>query len=111
MKGSARGSVHWGCYYDTARTLRLTLNAAALAAASPTLLFRPVVECSALEHRSASELLVCDDIPAAVKCASVSRIVSVLLLIGSYLALRSNTQRRIQVLRVRQAPVLLRVAA
>ena len=37
-------------------------------------------------------------------------IVSVLLLIGSYLTLRSNTQRRIQILRVRQAPVLLHVA-
>jgi hypothetical protein len=31
-----------------------------------------VVECRRL-NRSASELLVCDDIPAAVKCASVSR--------------------------------------
>ena len=37
-------------------------------------------------------------------------IVGVLLLIGSNLALRSNTQRRIQILRVRQAPVLLYVA-
>jgi hypothetical protein len=36
-------------------------------------------------------------------------IVSVLLLIGIYLTLRSNTQRRIQILRVRQAPVLLHV--
>ena len=34
-------------------------------------------------------------------------IVDVLLLIGSNLALRSNTQRRVQILRVRQAPVLL----
>jgi hypothetical protein len=33
-----------------------------------------------------------------------------LLLIGSNLTLRSNTQRRIQILRVRQAPVLLYVA-
>ena len=37
-------------------------------------------------------------------------IVSVLLLIGSNLTLRSNTQRRIQILRARQAPVLLHVA-
>ena len=37
-------------------------------------------------------------------------IVGVLLLIGSNLALRSNTQRRVQILRVRQAPVLLYVA-
>ena len=28
-KGSARGSVHWGCYYDTASTVTLILNAAA----------------------------------------------------------------------------------
>jgi len=47
-------------------TLRLTLNAAALAATSPTL-------NAARLNRSASELLVCDDIPAAVKCASVSQ--------------------------------------
>jgi hypothetical protein len=32
------------------------------------------------------------------------------LLIGSNLALRSNTQQRVQILRVRQAPVLLYVA-
>ena len=38
-KGIARGSVHWGYYYATALELRLILNAAALAAASPTLLF------------------------------------------------------------------------
>ncbi len=37
-------------------------------------------------------------------------IVVVLLLIGSNLTLHSNTQRRIQILRVRQAPVLLHVA-
>jgi hypothetical protein len=37
-------------------------------------------------------------------------IVSVLLLIGSDLTLRSNIYRRIQILRVRQAPVLLHVA-
>jgi hypothetical protein len=40
-KGSARGSVHWGCHYATSLTLRLILNTDALAAASPTLLFRP----------------------------------------------------------------------
>ncbi len=36
-KESARRSVHWGCHYATS-TLRLILNAAALVAASPTLL-------------------------------------------------------------------------
>jgi hypothetical protein len=53
-------------------TLRLILNAAALTAASPTLLFRPLYNAARL-NRSASELLVCDDILSAVKCASVSR--------------------------------------
>ena len=37
-------------------------------------------------------------------------IVGVLLLIGNNLSLRSNMQRRLQILRVRQAPVLLHVA-
>jgi hypothetical protein len=37
--GSARGSVHWGFYCATSSTLRLIRNAAALADASPTLLF------------------------------------------------------------------------
>jgi peptidoglycan biosynthesis protein MviN/MurJ (putative lipid II flippase) len=57
-------------------TLRLTLKAAALAAASPTLLFSPLQNAWCL-NQSASELLVCDDIqvlsPVAVKCDSVSR--------------------------------------
>ena len=39
-KGSARVSVHWGCYYDTSLDIELILKAnAALAAASQTLLF------------------------------------------------------------------------
>jgi hypothetical protein len=38
-KRSARRSVSWGCHYDTTLILRLILNAAALVAASPTLLF------------------------------------------------------------------------
>jgi hypothetical protein len=38
--GSARGSLHWGCYYATALDIEVVLNAAALAAASPTLLLR-----------------------------------------------------------------------
>ena len=59
-------------------TMRLILNAAALAAGSPTLLFRPWQNAARL-NRSASELfkLVCDDIPAAVKCTGA---VCVLLL-------------------------------
>jgi hypothetical protein len=36
LEGAA---VHWGCYYAITHDLRLILNAAALAAASPTLLF------------------------------------------------------------------------
>ena len=44
QKGSARGSVHWGCYYATALGIEVDPQcyAAALAAASPTLLFRPL---------------------------------------------------------------------
>jgi hypothetical protein len=42
-KGSARGSVHWGCHYATDLDIEVDpqrrVNAAALAAASPTLLF------------------------------------------------------------------------
>ncbi len=45
-KGSARGSVHWGCYYATALDMRLIPNAAALAAASPSVcLLLQVLEC------------------------------------------------------------------
>jgi len=50
QKGSARGSVHWGCYYAKPQpwTLRLILNAAALACKSDFAL-QAVVECRALE--------------------------------------------------------------
>ena len=53
-------------------TLRLILNSAALAAVSPTLLFSRLWNAAHL-NRSASELLVYDDIPVAVKCASISQ--------------------------------------
>ena len=119
-------------------TLRLILNAAALTAASPTLLFRPLYNAARL-NRSASELLVCDDILSAVKCASVSRwacrkrrrknspcmradvlmkaekrnvlIVSELLPIGVDLTLCSNTQRAVKVLGVCEVAILQHVAA
>ena len=39
-KGSVRRSVHWGCHDATTWMLRLILNAAALEAARPILLFR-----------------------------------------------------------------------
>ena len=55
-------------------TLRLILNATALAsaAASPTLLFSDWLNAARLK-RNESEWLRCDDIPPAVKCVSVSR--------------------------------------
>ena len=53
-------------------TLRLIRNAAALAAASSTLLFSDWKNAARLK-RNESNWLHCDDIPAAVKCASVSR--------------------------------------
>jgi len=53
-------------------TLRLILSAAALVAVSPTLLFSDWLNAARLK-RNESDWLRCDDIPAAVKCASVSR--------------------------------------
>jgi hypothetical protein len=64
--------VHWGCYYATALDIEVILNAAALAAASPTLLFSDWENAARLK-RNESDWLRCDYIPAAVKCASVSR--------------------------------------
>jgi hypothetical protein len=53
-------------------TLRLILNAAALAAASPIMLFSVWQNAAPLKQNE-SDWLRCDDITAAVKCASVSR--------------------------------------
>ena len=53
-------------------TLRLIRNAAALAAASPTLLFNDWKHAACLK-RNESDWLRCDGTPVAVKCTSVSR--------------------------------------
>jgi hypothetical protein len=53
-------------------TLRLIRNAAALAAASPTLLFSDWKNATRLKRKE-SDWLRCDGTPVAVKCASVSR--------------------------------------
>jgi hypothetical protein len=53
-------------------TLRLIRNAAALAAASPTWIFSGWWNAARLK-RNEYDWLRCDDIPAAVKCASVFR--------------------------------------
>jgi len=53
-------------------TLRLIRNAAALAAASSTLLFSDWKNAARLK-RNESDWLRCDGTPVAVKCASVSR--------------------------------------
>ena len=50
-------------------TLRLILNAAALAAARPTLLFSDWKNAARL-FRNKSDWLRCDGLPVAVKCAS-----------------------------------------
>ncbi len=44
QKGSVRGSVHWGCYYATALDIEVDPQRCCFgtAAASPTLLFRPL---------------------------------------------------------------------
>jgi hypothetical protein len=52
--------------------LRLILNAAGLAAASPTLLFKNRKNAARL-YRNESDWLPCDGMPVALKCASVSR--------------------------------------
>jgi hypothetical protein len=54
------------------RKLRLILNAAALAAASQTLLLSDWYNAARL-YRNESDWFRCDGIPVAVKCASVSR--------------------------------------
>ena len=118
--------------------LRLIRNAAALAAASPTWLLSGWSNAARLK-RNMSELLGCDGTPVAVSAprspggavekgdAKIRRarrggsghiggekrkvlIVSVLLPVAIDLALRSKTQRRIEVLRMREKPILLNVA-
>jgi hypothetical protein len=104
--------VDWGGHYADPCVLRLIRNAAALAAARPTLSSSTTGRMPRL-NRNDSDEFCCDGIPVAVKCASVSLaggcrdyggekrnilIVSVLLPMGVHFTLRSNTQRAIKVL-------------
>ena len=84
-------------------TSRLIRIAAALAAASPSLLFSDWKNPPRLKRKE-SDWLRCDGTQVEVKCASVSPI-------AIHLALRSNVQRRVDVLRVCQEPILQGVAA
>jgi hypothetical protein len=124
-----RGSVHWGCEYATALDIKVDPQRCRFGRRESDFALQALVECRALER------LRCDGIPVAVKCASVSRwacrkircknspcmrgggaenggekrnvlIVSELLPIALDLALRSNMQRRFDVLRVCQAAIL-----
>jgi hypothetical protein len=62
QKGSARGSVHWGCYYATALDIEVDPQRCCLGSCQSDFALQAVVECRALEP-----------IPVAMKCASVSR--------------------------------------
>ena len=137
-KGSARGSVQGGFDYATTLNIEVDPQRRCFGRRESDFALERLVECRVLEservrlvslrwHSSGSEvrlgLLVCLKKKKTQKFAVHAGggtndrgekrnvlIVGVLLLIGSNLSLRSNTQRRVQILRVRQAPVLLHVA-
>jgi hypothetical protein len=71
-KGSARGSVHWGCYYATALDIEVDPQRRRLGRRESDLFFSDRKNAERLK-RNESDWLRCDDIPAAVKCASASR--------------------------------------
>ena len=49
QKGSARGSVHWGCYYATALDIEVEPQRCGLGSCQSNFAFQVVSECSALE--------------------------------------------------------------
>ena len=49
QKGSARGSVHWGCYYATALDIEVDPQRCGLGSCQSDFALQAVVECSALE--------------------------------------------------------------
>jgi hypothetical protein len=74
-----RGSVHWGCYYATAEVRtnnRHHHHRRCFGCSESDFVLQRLVACRALETErvlSAVDWLCCNDIPEAVKCASVSR--------------------------------------
>ena len=67
-KGMSRGSVHWEPIMLQPWTLRLTRNAAALAAASPTLLFQQSIQYSVSRGSSGKKLRKLWDTSFGVPC-------------------------------------------
>ncbi len=49
QKGSARGSVHWGCYYSTALDIEVDPQRCCLGSCQSDFALQSVVECRALE--------------------------------------------------------------
>jgi hypothetical protein len=49
QKGSARGSVHWGCYYATAVDIEVDPQRCGLGSCRSDFALQAVVECRALE--------------------------------------------------------------
>ena len=49
QKGSARGSVHWGCYYATALDIEVDPQRCCLGSRQSDFALQAVVECRALE--------------------------------------------------------------
>ena len=49
QKGSARGSVHWGCYYATALDIEVDPQRCCLGSCQSDFALQAVVECRALE--------------------------------------------------------------
>ena len=49
QKGSARGSVHWGCYYATALDIEVDPQRCGLGSCQSDFALQAVVECRALE--------------------------------------------------------------
>jgi hypothetical protein len=61
QKGSARGNVHWGCYYATALNIEVDPQRCCLGHRQSVFALQAVVECSASLNQSASVLMCCDD--------------------------------------------------
>ena len=129
QKGSARGSVHWGCYYATALDIEVDPQRCGLGSCQSDFALQAVVECRALEtervrlvalrwHSSGSEMRL--GLPVGLQKKNTQKlavhaggsgdyggekrsvmIVSELLPVAVHFALRSKTQTGIEVLGMR----------
>ncbi len=70
-KGSERESVRWGCDYATALDIEVDLQRCRFGRRESDLALERLVECRAFVPDE-SDWLLCDGMPEAVKCASVS---------------------------------------